>query len=414
MKAGAVIIAGIAASFAAWTALAQDRAATGEMVISGTSTSLARQQQALREAKAQAERARALSAQMEEKAESATGEADRLNARAAALAARIQQSEADLRAGQARVAIVNRLIARQQSRLAEKQGPVVRLTAALQSLSRRPPLLALVQPGSLDDAIHTRAVLSTVLPVIEQRTADLRGDLARSRELRSMAVQANAALASSREQLGRQRLALRKLEAEKRLAARNLTSEATLETERATAMGERARDIGDLMEDMEAAGAVRERLAALPGPQLRPAAPGSTAAPSAEQATSGDKGTPPYRLPVVGAIVTGLGEVSDSGVRSRGITIATQRGAQLVAPASGRIAFAGPYRGYGQILIIDHGDGWSSLIANMARLSAAVGQNVAQGAPVGVAKTGDNPTITVELRRQGRPVDIIAMVNAGG
>tara|TARA_R110000782_G_scaffold182437_6_gene272761 strand:- start:105152 stop:106384 length:1233 start_codon:yes stop_codon:yes gene_type:complete len=408
MAWGRIIMAGgvAAALLVGWAASAQ------QVVVSGHATSLAEQQHALNDAKAQAERARTLSEELESKAKSATAEADRLNATAAALAARIQQSEADMRAGQARIIIIDRLIAAQQSRIAQQQGPLVRLTAALQSLARRPPVLALLQPGSLRDTVHARALFAQILPLIRARTAGMRQELNRSRQLRSMAGQADVALRESREKLTSQRIALRRLETQKRVAARGLASTASLEAERATALSERARDIDALMNELEAAGDIRARLASLPGPQLRPAAPGATRAPARDNPQGARDAALPYRLPVVGAIVTGLGEVSESGARSRGITVATQPGAQIVAPARGRIAFAGPYRGYGQIVILDHGGGWSSLIANMGRLSVSVGQNVSQGAPIGLAYTGNAPTITIELRRQGRPVDLLALTNA--
>lgn len=116
-----------------------------------------------------------------------------------------------------------------------------------------------------------------------------------------------------------------------------------------------------------------------------------------------------YRLPVVGRIVAGLGEVNDSGVRSRGVTIAAQPGGQVVAPAPGRVSFAGAYRGYGKIVIVDHGGGWTSLLTGMIGLSVAVGDTLNAGAPVGRAGSDDS-RITVELRRGGRPVDIVAMI----
>lgn len=412
MRMGRIIRAGIAAALlGAASPLCAD---AGQLVITGKATSIAEQQQALRQAQAQAAQSRRLSQQMEARAKSATAEADRLNARAAALAARIQQSEAELREGQARIAIINRLIADQSARIAAKQGPLVRLVAALQSMARRPPVLALLQPGSIAEAVHMRAAFAQVLPVIQQRTAALRADLGRSRALRGYAVQAASALKAGRTRLAQQRVALGRLETEKRIAARGLASGATIEAERATAMGEQARDIGALMGALEAAGDVRARLASLPGPQMRPRFPGQATAPVQEAGVSARSGatTPAYRLPVVGAIVTGMGEVSASGVRARGLTIATQAGAQIVAPADGRIAFAGPYRGFGQIIIIDHGGGWTSLLTDLARLSVPVGQDVQQGEPLGTATTAASPTITIELRRQGRPVDIVAMTEA--
>ena len=394
---------------AAWVAAAQSqKEPSGRVVIAGHATSLAEERRALKEANAQAQSARAQSRRMEAKAKAATAEADRLNARAAALAAQIQESEADLRAGRARIAIINRLIADQSVRLAKQREPMARLTAALQSFARRPPVLALLQPGSLADTVHARAALAHVMPVIRQRTAVLRGELDRTRQLRALAVLTNKALRDGRVKLAQQRGEARKLEAERRLAAQGLATGASREAERAMAMSERARDIDELMGRIGEADKLREQLAALPGPELRPTRPGGM---SPEQATSQD---PPYsaayRLPVTGEIVTGMGELSDSGVRARGITVAARSNARIIAPAGGHVAFAGPYRGFGQIVIIDHGNDWTSLLTGMGRLSVAAGQTVDQGAPIGTAGSGNHPAVTLELRRQGRPVDILAMV----
>ena len=133
----------------------------------------------------------------------------------------------------------------------------------------------------------------------------------------------------------------------------------------------------------------------------------SGAAPPEREAMA--SGPPPYRLPVVGQLVTGLGEVNDSGVRARGLTLAVQPSAQAIAPTAGRVAFAGPYRDYGQILIIDHGGGWTTLITGLHRLSVRVGDDVRQGDPVGVTDNRRSDII-VELRRNGRPVDIVPLI----
>lgn len=416
MKRG-VLIAAIGGAGAlllgatAWVASAQ------QVVVSGRATDIAEERQALTQAKAQAARARALSRQLEAQADAATRDADRLNAQAAALAARVQESEADLRAGQARLAIINGLMDQQSARLAQQQGPLVRLTAALQGFARRPPVLAMLQPGSLADAVHVRAAFTHIMPVIHQRTADLRGELARTRQLRAMTADATQALRDGRVKLAEQRVTLGRLEAQKRVAAKDLASNAAREAELALAMSERARDIDTLMGQVQQAGAVRSRLAALPGPKPRPGTPQPGAAAPSGQAARPAAGTAPpatpaYRLPVTGTLIIGMGELSDSGVRSRGITLATSPGAPVVAPAKGRIAYAGRYGGFGQIVIIDHGDGWTSLLTDLARLAVTVGQDVGQGAAIGVARTGQHPAITVELRRQGRPIDIVAMMNA--
>lgn len=408
MKRGLVLSCiGLAAAGALGvSALAQD------LIMPGTApTSLAQEQQALLAARRQAVEARNRSGRLQVQAERATQEADRASRWAAALAARIQESEADILAAQARVAIVTRLQRAQAARLAERQQPIVRLTAALQMLARRPPALALVQPGSVADAVHMRAVLGTVMPVIQERTAGLRADLARSRQLRAAAEQAAGSLRDSRAQLASRQKELRTLETRQRLASRDYRSSAGLEADRAVALGEKARDIVDLMDQIAVAGDIRTELATLPGPVPRPSAPSASGLPTEDRPPI-RTGLPPYRLPVVGALVTGMGEMSDSGVRARGLTIATQPGAQVVAPTAGRIAYAGHYRGYGQIVIVDHGQGWTTLITGLNRLSINVGATVGQGDPIGTAGAGA-PTITIELRRNGRPVDIVPLVGLG-
>ncbi len=181
----------IASGMAGLMALAATRLPAADedaLILQGTAgTTLAQEQQALKAARRQSDDARERAARLAQQATAARDAAEQARRRAAAVAARIQQAEADIQAAQARIAIIARLQRAQAARLAAKQEPVVRLTAALQMIARRPLALALVQPGSVSDAVHLRAVLGQVLPVIEQRTAGLRAELARSRALRATA-----------------------------------------------------------------------------------------------------------------------------------------------------------------------------------------------------------------------------------
>ncbi len=406
MRAALLVIAAFAAIAGGALALAQSD-------VFDPAAIAARERQQLLTAKAQSAAALRRSAVLEAQASAARDEADRLKKRSAALAARIQSAEADIDAAEARVALVSRRLADQQTRLAEQQQPLLALTASLQQLSRRPPVSVLAQPGSLRDMVHARAVLDAVMPVIQERTAGVRQELARLRTTQQQQRVALQALSASKAQLAERRDALTRLENEGRLRSRDLMSSAQLEADRALGLGEKARDIVDLMDALEADAAVRGELADLSGPLPRPADPASAtpqAAPVAPAASrDADLGAGAYRLPVVGRIVAGLGEVNDSGVRSRGITVATQPGGQVVAPAAGRVSFAGDYRGYGKIVIIDHGGGWTSLITGMIALSVSVGDTLDAGAPVGRAGSDDS-RITVELRRAGRPVDLVAIL----
>jgi septal ring factor EnvC (AmiA/AmiB activator) len=207
------------------------------------------------------------------------------------------------------------------------------------------------------------------------------------------------------------RQSLARLESEQRAQSRRLGDSAFLERERAQGMAEKARDITDLMASMDRQAELAADLASLPGPVLRPPQPGQSAAPPTDR-TDATSPRPAYRLPVLGRVVTGVGEISETGIRSRGLTFITRPDAQVIAPANGRVKFAESFRDYGLIVIIDHGGGWTTLITGLHNLSVAVGDSIVQGSPVGRAGPG-KPKITVELRRQGQPVDIAPLAARG-
>ena len=370
--------------------------------------SIEEERRALATAKSQSEAANARAEKLERQAAVQLSAAERAKSESAAVAARIQSAEANITAAEARIRLIEQLRSEQRARLAAKQEPAVRLLAALQTMARRPPGLALIQPGSTRDLVHVRAVLSTMMPIVNARTQGLRADVEVGRKLRADADRALVAVEAGQRRLAEERARLVKLAAARRLNAQRLTRGAINEQDRAIALGEKARDIVELMADVSAAAEVRTALEALPGPMLRPTRPGDARAqPSGNDPAQDARFS--YRLPVAGTVVTGLGEVSDTGVRARGLTIAARDGALVVAPARGRIAFAGPFRGFGRIVIIDHGGGWTSLITSLAALDARVGDNVLQGGLIGRAGQ-DRPTVTIELRRGNRPVDITPLL----
>lgn len=383
-------------------------AALGGSMLAAQQPPLADQQAQLNSANKAARDAEARAKALQRAAASERDEARRARTREAAIAASIQAAEAQITAARARIAIVDRLLARQRVRLAEQQGPIARLIAALQSFARRPAVLGLVQPGSTADIVHVRAVLATVTPVVRERTAGIRDEVGRTRRLREGAALAVASLGEGRANLENERLALVRAQAEHRLRSAGYRRDAMFESDRALALGEQARDLVDLMDTMDEAAETRAALEALPGPLPRPGAPGEAAPAPAPRTT---RTPPPYRLPVAGPVVTGLGELSAEGVRSRGLTLTAFSGAQIVAPTGGRVVYAGRFRRYGNIVILDHGDGWTSLVAGLDRVMVRVGDTVVQGSPLGRAPQTQGPRVTVELRRKGRPVDLAQLLD---
>lgn len=386
------------AAMALWPAAAQQAARFDDAGEAGA---------ALERARTQAQRARQRVTQFQQQARNSAEASEKARAEAAALAAGVQQAEAAIGMAEAQLAIVNGQRRALDRQLADQREPIVRLTGALQTLVRRPAALGLMRPGSLRDTVYLSAVLDSTVPMVRQRTASLRAQLERARTLEGEARETLASRRESEERLASRRLALQAMAERERIVARRASGAADRESTRAIALAEQARDLDELVEQLADAGDLRARLAALPGPIPRPSDPGNARFADAAPPTPGPTQTAPpaaYRLPVDGRLGDGFGARSDAGSVQRGVTLLPRASAQVVAPGAGRIAFAGPYRGYGAIVIIEHENGWTSLVTGLDGLVTRTGQEVVAGSPLGQAGAS-SPAITLELRREGEAVN---------
>lgn len=120
-------------------------------------------------------------------------------------------------------------------------------------------------------------------------------------------------------------------------------------------------------------------------------------------------------LPAQGRFVASFGEATQHGGKSKGIVIETRRGAQITSPCDGWVLYANEFRSYGQLLIINAGDGYLVLLAGMSQVDVQPGQFVLASEPVGTMTStikgdsarsgGKSPVLYVEFRKDGRPVD---------
>jgi murein DD-endopeptidase MepM/ murein hydrolase activator NlpD len=117
--------------------------------------------------------------------------------------------------------------------------------------------------------------------------------------------------------------------------------------------------------------------------------------------------------PVAGRVTRGWGQPAEDGPAT-GITYATAPSAYVASPCAGRIAFAAPFRSYGQLLIVECRGGLDIVLAGLARLDATVGRAVRQGEPVGRMASAATPSLYVELRRGGAPIDPAPFLNTKG
>lgn len=375
-------------------------ALAGSLVAQGNAPSLDAQQQALRDAKFKANTAERRSEFLRQEASNAANAADRLVAQRAVLSAEMDAATAQIEAANARIAIISRRQGVQRAQLGQESEPMLRLNAALQQMTGRPTVLMIAQPGQRADYIHLRAVMATVQPEIIRRTSVIRQQIAVQNELRAQELIALQSLDNARTRLKSRRISLARLEGDARGRAGDFSADAALEFEQAIAQGERARDIVENIDTLRTSGENAASLAALDGPVLR----------SSQMAQSRVQSRRAYVIPGGATLVLGFNELNNTGYRERGIRLALPPSSFISAPAAGRISYAGSYRSFGQIVIIEHGSGWTTLVTNLAALEVAKGATVRQGARLGQTRE-DRSEITLELRRNGRIMDIAALVS---
>ena len=345
------------------------------------------------EARDEAARAAQRAGILEARAARATNRAERARAAAGLAVARIGVAESRISAAQAELDLLATRRRAGRARIATRERPSAALLAALQALSRRPAIALLAQPGSIDDAVHVRALLASTQPVVARRTAALRRDLDGLRRIEIAQGGATARLRTARASLVAERDRLLALERVAAAEGLRTTRLALGESDRALSLGEDAFGYRAAAASVRVNRATARRLAALPGP---PARPGPDEPPRTPR-------RPAYLLPIEGPLVTGTGEISPAGVHARGLTLRARAGAPVIAPADARVLFAGPFRAWGGVLILDHGAGWSTTLTGLDRIAVRVDQTVRRGDPVARAGWGG---VNVELRRGLVPVPI--------
>ena len=342
-----------------------------------------------RRAMAEARAAEAQYQRLQKIAEGARDDLQRLRAQQAASAEAIAAAEARISAADANARLIASQLAQRRHRLQREQAPATALLGGLAVMAERPPLLAILDQGSTQEFVRVRLLLDSTLPVIRARTASLRAELDRGRQLQTAAEKARTELVASRNTLAERRRDFTRLEAEALKIANERGSEALGVGDVALARGEEAARLSSEAQRRSQARAIAANLARLPAPPARPGAPGGSV-----------PGVPfPYVLPSGAPVIEGLGAVAPNGVRSRGLTLSSARGSSVAAPASGTIRFSGPFRSYDAVVIIEHPGGWMSLLLNVAT-ALKPGEEVEIGQPFGRALG----RIGVELSRNGRHV----------
>jgi septal ring factor EnvC (AmiA/AmiB activator) len=372
-----------------------------------------------------AEQKRALENEKKLRAESETLSEDRRKFNQALIdgAAKVKDIEKRLTTNEARIKPLQDQERALRGSLEERRAVIAEVLAALQRIGRRPPPAVMVNPEDALQSVRTAILLGAVLPEMREKARVLSRDLTELVRIRDEIATEKTRLTADLGKLAdeRQRLGIFIEERKKK----QTETDKALESERQTAiaLSRQVDSLKDLITRLEqgisaAAKAARNaaRLAEEPKPGERPDLAAFKDPGRLEPAVAFASLRGHLQMPSNGVKTRDFGAADGLGGTEKGISVTTRPGAQVTAPCDGWVVYAGPFRSYGQLLILNAGGGYHVLLAGMDRISAELGQFVLTGEPVGVMGSSAQMAATVpiassqsvlyiEFRKDGTPVD---------
>jgi septal ring factor EnvC (AmiA/AmiB activator) len=309
------------------------------------------------------------------------------------------------------------------ARLIASRGNMIGVLEALQRFSRYPPEALIMQPTSPADTVRSAILLRAIVPEINRQALSLREDLESVKKARSNIAIKQAKLIILTDTLEKKRKDLVKLFGKKTALKHRTMAKRRKESRRLNSLVKEASSISDLLEKINRANLKPiSRPAFLDRPSISNKSTQDlySTAPSVKGLPAGLTGTPissqrgKLPTPVIGRIVGRFGQALGTGLTRKGMKLQTTPGAQVVALYEGRIVYAGKFRGYGELLIMEHGEGYHSLLSGLSRIDSTMGQWVVSGEPVGVMGPSNrrNPILYVEFRRNGQPINPLPWLSA--
>ncbi len=313
------------------------------------------------------------------------------------VARRLQLQEAAMMRVELRLAALENNVRVEGANYRQNERQFLRITGALRRVQSNPPGVLAMQFSDAQDAIRSMIVLRALVPQLKARAEKLRRRLVSYHHLRNQVSGEKKEIAARATSLRKTRLDLAALLGRQNRLLNQTQEEKAAIRRRLDRLTKKARTIQDLISDIK-----REKSAARPG---RPVGPAALTKPKRLRRFHLARGQ--VSAPVSGRIARTYGSEDQYGLTVNGIRFIARAGAQVVAPYDGQIVFAGPFRSYGQILIIKHTDGYHSLVAGLARIDVVNRQWVLADEPVGIvgADSTLGTRLYLELRLDGRPIN---------
>jgi len=337
-------------------------------------------------------------------------------------ASRVRTVETSIGEAEGRLRALDGREAQMRASLDSRRSDVVEVLAALQRAGRRSPPALLIRPEDALQSVRTAMLLGSLVPELRARAEKIAGEIGELAAVRKAIGTERDRLATDRDKLRDDQTRLAALVEERQRKQSEIEKDLEAEGARAINLSRQVDGLQDLINKLEQNLKSAAKAAASASLQGVPASnakldPGALRNPNRKSpaiAFASAKGL--FALPVNGTKMREFGGSDGVGGVEKGISLATRPGAQVTTPCDGWVVYAGPFRSYGQLLILNAGGGYHVLIAGMERISVNIGQFVLTGEPVAVMGTtsqvasilstnASQPVLYVEFRKDGTPID---------
>ncbi len=340
-----------------------------------------------------------------------------------ATAKKIQNSEEKLSAMEEQLAKLQDSLKKTEESFSLEDQNLIRTLSALQNLALKPTEALFVQPLTPVEIIRSAMLLRETVPYLEENAERIRLELKQIFHKKEL-VEKQVRQISNQKKIMEKDHERMKLLVQKKSRIRNAVEIESVKAQRnIQKLASQAQDLRGLLDKLEKERQQKAEAERKRQEELRRIEEERRAKSKKEEETQRAdlikynqevisevgkgfaKAKGKLSMPAKGTVVTAYGEQKVKGVTSKGIMIKTRNEAQVIAPYDGTVAFAGPFRGYGNLIIIEHGDGYLSLLAGLGNLDCEVGQLLLAGEPVGQMPDSKDSKLYVEMRRNNNPIN---------
>ena len=279
------------------------------------------------------------------------------------------------------------------AKLQNDRGSIATLILALERIRRMPPEALIARPETPLKTAQSAMLLEEILPALNKQASDLKATLSTLQSISEDLQKKRGDALTASKKLASQQKKLNTLVKKRTNLYASTQKDLAAQQKKIATISSQAKNLQDLVKKLD-----QERTRSQKSVKAQ------------KNRVVGQKPPKPGqpRLPLPGIIKTGYHEPDNFGAPSQGVDIEGRAGALVVAPMGGIIQFAGYFKNYGNMIIIEHQKGWHSLIAGLENLDTVVGQSVGAGEPLGVlhkSSSGQKPVLYYELRHKGKPVN---------